>query len=200
MLLNTEKSIYAGITISISEQRGSTIAVAIRDATYLLDFIEKKYGPGEQQPCSEEAVEFVISQLRRYAEKHLEKVLGIAMHKQVAGLCPKLCSRLWAELDILPLVLPGLSLLGRFASNGRGQSRPWEMKDIDEQADSMARKCVRLVELFMRKEARVKEKARKLRLATFQAFWTRELSSIAGRKHGRGGSRHRLSRPSHKSG
>ncbi|EPS29988.1 Trehalose phosphorylase [Penicillium oxalicum] len=138
------ESIYAGITISISEQRGSTIAVAIRDATYLLDFIEKKYGPGEQQPCSEEAVEFVISQLRRYAEKHLEKVLGIAMHKQVAGLCPKLCSRLWAELDILPLVLPGLSLLGRFASNGRGQSRPWEMKDIDEQADSMARKCVRL--------------------------------------------------------
>jgi hypothetical protein len=137
---------YAGITISFSKEHCSTIAIAIRDATYLLDFIEKNYQSTEQQPCAEEAVEFVITQLRAYGEKHLEKIVGVAMHRHVAALCPSLCSRLWADLDIIPLVLPGLSLLGRFASS-RAQAQPqsWESKTIDEQAESMARKCIRLV-------------------------------------------------------
>lgn len=68
------------------------------------------------------------------------------MHRDVAATCPTLCSRLWAELDIIPLVLPGLSLLGRFASLAQAQPRSWESKAIDEQAESMARKCVRSVE------------------------------------------------------
>ncbi|OOQ87887.1 Trehalose phosphorylase [Penicillium brasilianum] len=137
-------SIYAGITTSFSEQHGSRIAIAIRDATYLLDFIEKKYQPNEHQPCANEAVEFIISQLKAYGEKHLEKTVGAAMHRHVAATCPNLCTRLWAELDIIPLVLPGLSLLGRFASRAQVQPQSWESKTIDEQAESMARKCVRL--------------------------------------------------------
>jgi hypothetical protein len=142
---NKRQSIYAGITISFSKEHGSIIAIAIRDATYLLDFIEKKYQPNEHQPCTDEAVEFIITQLKAYGEKHLEKIVGVAMHRRVAASCPSLCSRLWADLDIIPLVLPGLSLLGRFASRGQAQPRSWESKTIDEQAESMARKCVRSV-------------------------------------------------------
>lgn len=141
-----EKSIYAGITTSFSEEHGSTIAVAIRDATYLLDFIEERYEASQHQPSADEAVDFIIYQLKAYGEKHLEKIVGVAMHRHVAATCPTLCSRLWAELDIIPLVLPGLSLLGRFASLAQAQPRSWESKTIDEQAESMARKCVRSAE------------------------------------------------------
>lgn len=173
------KSIYAGITTSFSERHGSTIAVAIRDATYLLDFIEKKYHSNEHQPRADEAVEFIISQLKAYGEKHLEKIVGVAMHRHVAAACPNLCSRLWAELDIIPLVLPGLSLLGRFASRAQAQLRSWESKTIDEQAESMARKCVRLVET-----GRCVGNYKAETITFLQTVWTRELSSAASRLYG----------------
>lgn len=54
--------------------------------------------------------------------------------------CPALCSRLWAELDIIPIVLRNseekvsLGLYEEDVSHGR----------LDEHAESIARKCIRL--------------------------------------------------------
>lgn len=136
------KTIYAGVSSFFTDTNTSTIAIAIRDPTYLLDFVETKL---ETDPatCTQKATDFIVNQLREYMNKHLEKVLGLAMPTRVANDCTHLCSRLWAELDIIPLVLPESRLLDPFTSRERSEQRTWDSRTIDEQAESMARKCVR---------------------------------------------------------
>jgi hypothetical protein len=95
------------------------------------------------QPSVEEMTEYIITRLRAYGEKHLEKVIGAAMGEQVAHRCSILCSRLWAELDIIPLVLPQSTSLDRYTSRVPRQSFAWDTRTIDEQAEAMSRKCVR---------------------------------------------------------
>ncbi|KAJ5668750.1 hypothetical protein N7462_009820 [Penicillium macrosclerotiorum] len=143
-LASPADTIYAGVSAFFSNHRASTVAIAVRDTTYMLDFIERVFDTSEDQPCAERVTEFIVSQLKAYAEEHLEKIIGVAMPLHVADRCPVLCSRLWAELDIIPLVLPERSLMDRFTSREQPLPKAWEARTIDEQAESMARKCVRL--------------------------------------------------------
>ncbi|KAJ5887876.1 hypothetical protein N7495_007917 [Penicillium taxi] len=126
--------IYAGISASFSEKY-SIIAIAFRDTTYLLDFVQKKY---EVSEGCDGATNFIIDELEKYTNTNLEKIIGAAIPQSLADRCPKLCSRLWAELDIIPLVLPEASR-DRYTTGST-----WDCKHVDEQAESMARKCVRL--------------------------------------------------------
>jgi alpha,alpha-trehalose phosphorylase (configuration-retaining) len=50
-------------------------------------------------------------------------------------MAPSLCSRLWLELDIVPIVL-------RPDDDHKGEKTFFDVKRVDEQADSMARKCI----------------------------------------------------------
>lgn len=140
---NRPKSIYAGISAYFDDHHASVIAISVRDTTYLLDSIEKVFEQGKK-PSVEEATEFIVSQLRGYGEKNLEKIIGAAMPGHLADHCPRLCSRLWAELDIIPLVLPdSTDLTDRYTAWVPSRSQVWEAKTIDEQAEAMSRKCVR---------------------------------------------------------
>lgn len=57
-------------------------------------------------------------------------------------LAPTLCSQLWAKLDIVPISLKP----DEYANDPAGKDQPfWNAKDIDEQADSMARKSIMYV-------------------------------------------------------
>jgi len=112
-----------------------------------LDFIEKQFEDG---PASaEEATEFIISELKNYSEEHMEKIVGVSMARHLADHCPRLCSRLWGELDIVPLVMSHSALIDRLSvgqnSNEQDSGGGGWVKTIDEQAESMARKGVRFV-------------------------------------------------------
>ncbi|KAJ6011279.1 hypothetical protein N7451_002691 [Penicillium sp. IBT 35674x] len=134
-------TIYVGISGNFSTSRPSSVAIAFRDTTYLLDFTEKVFDATEHKKAAEATADFIVSELKSYGEGHLEKIIGVTMPKHVADRLPRLCSRLWAELDILCLVLPDSSLHEQYAPNGTTKGGP---KTIDEQAESMSRKCVRL--------------------------------------------------------
>ncbi|KAJ5283288.1 hypothetical protein N7505_001268 [Penicillium chrysogenum] len=136
-------NIYAGISAYFSNDHVSVISISIRDTTYLLDFIERSFDQGKR-PSVEETTDFFVTQLRAYGERHLEKIIGAAMPKHVADCCPRLCSRLWGELDIIPLILPDSSLVDMYATRAEVKSLAWDVKSIDEQAEAMSRKCVRL--------------------------------------------------------
>ena len=85
-----------------------------------------------------------MCKLREFGERHMEKFLGLAMPEHVAAKYPSLCSRLWAELDILPLVLPEANLDSTSEFNTPNPNSPgWWTRALDEQAESMGRKCVR---------------------------------------------------------
>ncbi|OQD71943.1 hypothetical protein PENPOL_c001G02647 [Penicillium polonicum] len=140
-------TIYAGVSSNFEDHYTSTIAIAFRDTTYLLDFIEKEFTNG--QVSADEATDFIISELSAYSTQHLEKIVGISMPEHVPKHCPRLCPRLWAELDIIPLVLSNETLIDRVSveqatETQNPRSDGWNEKTIDEQAESMARKGVRL--------------------------------------------------------
>ncbi|KAJ5835061.1 Glycosyl transferase family 1 [Penicillium robsamsonii] len=140
-------SIYAGISGKFDDNHVSGVAIAIRDTTYLLDFIERKFT--NRHACSEEITDFIIAKLKAYSHQHMEKFIGISMPEDVANHCPRLCPRLWAELDIVPLVLSNVSLIDRMSVEQFGEDQDprttgWNAKTVDEQAESMARKGVRL--------------------------------------------------------
>jgi hypothetical protein len=119
------------------------IAIAIRDTTYLLDFLEYHFPPNEPQTPSHAAIEdFIVSQLRDYSGKQLEKFVGVAMPEHLAQRCPNLCSRLWSELDIIPLALHEKD---RMEATPSRDETSWQSKTVDELAESMARKCIRCV-------------------------------------------------------
>jgi hypothetical protein len=113
-----------------------------------LDSVEKEFTDG--QACAREASDFIISELKNYSKMHMEKIVGLGMPRHVAEHCPTLCSRLWAELDIIPLVLSESALVDRLSvgqsieTRGSSAAGTWDTKTVDEQAESMARKCVRL--------------------------------------------------------
>ncbi|EFE34120.1 heat shock trehalose synthase, putative [Trichophyton benhamiae CBS 112371] len=135
------ETIYGGISFSFeNDDKRIGIALAIRDTVYFLDFCEhhfsiEQYEPGE---VGEVITQFIIDQLRTYEKDHLEKFFGIALPSLLVEKCPALCSRMWAELDIVPFVL-----------DPHGPQRLewvnmelWRTKTLDERAESIARKCI----------------------------------------------------------
>ncbi|GLB09741.1 hypothetical protein AtubIFM57258_005668 [Aspergillus tubingensis] len=139
------KTIYAGLSVLFDDD-GVTVALAIRDTTYLLDFHQKDIVPQGGRTVCAEITDYVLNQLREYSDERLEKFIGLAMPTSVARRCSTLCSRLWSELDVIPLVLPEESNIGvdHYVDHPVRKSTGWELKSIDEQAESMGRKCVRL--------------------------------------------------------
>ncbi|EEQ90501.1 hypothetical protein RJZ56_006009 [Blastomyces dermatitidis] len=133
------ETIYGGISVRSSENNDIIIALAIRDTTYFLDFSEHHFPVDESfHPTADIITDFVIHELRKYEREHLEKFIGIALPHELAERCPHLCPRLWGELDIVPLVLHGKGV----HSVGWINREYWNTKTLDEQAESVARKCI----------------------------------------------------------
>ncbi|KAF3043821.1 hypothetical protein E8E12_010581 [Didymella heteroderae] len=78
--------------------------------------------------------DFILKELRSYQQKHMYKLVGIGLTKRASEIDPRLCSRLWLELDAVPLVFPpgfAYGIVGKLLHN----------MTVDEEADSMARKA-----------------------------------------------------------
>lgn len=79
----------------------------------------------------------MIEKIREYQQEHLYKFLGAGLTKKTIEMSPYLPARLWWELDIVPFVFE------------TGFEMPYGSKQkhhstvlVDEEADSMARKCL----------------------------------------------------------
>ncbi|KKK18881.1 putative trehalose synthase (Ccg-9) [Aspergillus rambellii] len=138
-------TIYGGIS-ALFEKNEVLLALAIRDSTYLVDFNQERLVLNEGNSVDRRVGDHILKRLHDWSEEHLEKFIGLAIPQHLAHLCPNLCSRLWSELDIIPLVLADDSKLdlGEELRYDFHKSVDWELRRIDEQAESMARKCVRL--------------------------------------------------------
>lgn len=123
-------------------------AVAIRDATYLVDFAQEELPLESDGNLDKQIGDYMMGHLYKWCDTHLEKIIGLAIPHQLVEKCPTICSRLWLDLDIIPLVLSDdskLSLGGEELRYEFQKSMDWELRTLDEQAESMARKCVRFV-------------------------------------------------------
>ncbi|KAH8724715.1 putative trehalose synthase-like protein [Phaeosphaeriaceae sp. PMI808] len=81
-------------------------------------------------------VDFVVSEIEKYREKHYYKIAGGAITQQAAQLCPELPSLLWHKLDIVCFIFkPFANEPGHEATEGT------EFK-VDEESDSVVRKAI----------------------------------------------------------
>ena len=150
-----------GIAAVTRENGQVDVGFAAHDGTYSVDFsVESLGGPGglwldrlsandggsgNMTPSTNPAqlaaslCNYFVDKIRQYEHKHLYKFLGAGITKQVADMSPNLPAQLWAELDIVPMVFT------------RGLEHPRARKvdiNVDEEADSMARKCLMSVALL----------------------------------------------------
>jgi hypothetical protein len=122
--------------------------VAIRDSTYLVDFAQEALPLNQDGPLDSYIGDYIMNHLKKWRNEHVEKIVGLAIPQQLVNASPTLCCRLWLDLDIIPLVLSDDSKLGLGGEEMRYEfqkSIDWELRTLDEQAESMARKCVRYI-------------------------------------------------------
>lgn len=122
-----------------------TVALAAHDQTYLVDFWEEHVpAPDADDPQRDVIADCVIRHVLKYEQDNFAKLIGSGLPTVLADeLSPTLCSRLWLEVDIIPIVIePNV----HHHHNGHGHTiGGWDDKRVDEQADSMARKCIMYV-------------------------------------------------------
>lgn len=112
------------------------ISFGVRDATYFLDFSVHRYSASEDERSITDAL---LALPLAYEINHSEKFLGITVPEDLTKRCPQLCSRLWTELDIVPLVIQGHEgVHNAYWDQKKGASS----RTIDELADSMSRRCI----------------------------------------------------------
>ncbi|KAH8800507.1 hypothetical protein F5884DRAFT_685789 [Xylogone sp. PMI_703] len=129
--------VFVGISADFREDNKAYIATAIHDSVYLLDFSINEIDLANHETGKDAIAEHIAAVLTAYAKSNMSKFIGAGFPSDLLAKCPKLCTRLWLDLDIVPL-----SLTPEAEAHDGIKSEFWSVKDIDEQADSMVRKCI----------------------------------------------------------
>ncbi|KAK0611420.1 glycosyltransferase family 4 protein [Immersiella caudata] len=128
-------TLYLGISAVFSDDHTAVVAVAVHDTTYLIDFSVKHIVLDDAMKMGADLIaDYVIEEVQRYEHENFAKFIGAGLPTTLKYMSPTLCSRLWLELDIVPIVM-------RPDDEHKDKSF-WDIKRVDEQADSMARKCI----------------------------------------------------------
>ncbi|KAL1642495.1 hypothetical protein SLS61_009646 [Didymella pomorum] len=151
--------VFIGIAVTEGLSNSIDVAFVIHDGTYSMDFATTNIG-GESSDSSdasaasseansgtatpataEERAEYfagdIINKIKHYREEHYYKFVGAGLTTKTVELCPQLPTRLWLELDVVPLVLEPSS--GRH--NVGTKNEPKDLS-VDEQADAVVRKAL----------------------------------------------------------
>lgn len=128
-------TLYIGIAAVFSDDHTAAVALAIHDTVYLLDFSVKYIALDDAMKMGHDLIaEHIISEVARYEHENFAKFIGAGLPTTVKYMSPSLCSRLWMDLDIVPIVIR--------PDDEHKEKSFWDAKRVDEQADSMARKCI----------------------------------------------------------
>ncbi|KAH6640082.1 glycosyltransferase family 4 protein [Truncatella angustata] len=128
------KTLFLGISAAELEDHTVAISLAAHDTTYLVDFAVEHLQLSGDRKAKDVIADYVINSVQKYEQEHYVKMIGAGLPTTIKDLSPTLCSRLWLDVDVIPIVI-------RPDYNSE-QPSFWQAKHVDEQADSMARKCV----------------------------------------------------------
>jgi glycosyltransferase involved in cell wall biosynthesis len=81
-------------------------AISIHDSVYNTDFgsAQVKLTPGKTEANAKAIEQHIIELLRKFSNEHLCKFLGAGITLSLLKESPNLCTRLWLDLDIVPIV------------------------------------------------------------------------------------------------
>ncbi|KAK6439392.1 hypothetical protein LTR95_004406 [Oleoguttula sp. CCFEE 5521] len=137
MLAAVPSQLWVGLAIRPCQNHAVEIGLVCHDGTATIDFmvhmLHLSHAENEEFPLDlsihgkAQALEgCVVNTLRTIARDNACRFVAAGIASDIIQACPSLPSRLWMELDILPIVL----------------DRNFDRQDVDEIIDSMARKCV----------------------------------------------------------
>ncbi|KFY53838.1 hypothetical protein V497_08162, partial [Pseudogymnoascus sp. VKM F-4516 (FW-969)] len=132
--------LFVGISAAFTaDPNVAVVAIALHDSVYLHDFTVHNIPLPTPGDGTDAIADFVIKSLAAYEKKSLCKYIGGGVPVDLERISPSLCSRLWSELDLVPLAL--------FPDQEGSQTEMedftfWKDRGVDEQADSMARKSI----------------------------------------------------------
>jgi glycosyltransferase involved in cell wall biosynthesis len=111
------------------------VALAIHDTVYLIDFSVKHIMLDDAMRMGQDLIaDYIIEAIQDYEQTNFSKFIGAGLPTTLKYMSPTLCSRLWLEVDIVPIVMR--------PDDDHKEKTFWDVKRVDEQADSMARKCI----------------------------------------------------------
>lgn len=82
------------------------VAISVHDSVYNTDFSSAviSYSPNDPAKNAADIENHVLDTIRRFSQEHICKFLGAGVTLSLLKECPNLCTRLWFELDIVPIV------------------------------------------------------------------------------------------------
>lgn len=145
--------LFLGIAIDRKGDSEVEIGFACHDGTYNIDFAVHTLGAdgtqatdgndhGAEMPKDGEGqghavADYLVEAIKDYESKMSYKFVGAGLSKELVHMSPEIPSRLWIELDIVPIVVKEAEG-GSLASVKKSQG----VLGVDEMAESMARKCL----------------------------------------------------------
>ncbi len=128
-------TLFLGISAVFADDHTAVVALAIHDSVYLVDCSVKRLELDEKSGGSDDTIaDHIIEEIEKYEHENFAKFIGTGLPTTLKYMSPSLCSRLWLELDIIPIVMR--------PDEEHKEASFWDVKRVDEQADSMARKCI----------------------------------------------------------
>lgn len=97
---------WAGIAAQAKGTTSLEVAISIHDGTYSTDYAEATLDLEDgQMECSASKIEdHIIKTLRTFSNEHVCKFIGAGVTVALLKDVPNLCTRLWLEVDIVPIV------------------------------------------------------------------------------------------------
>lgn len=98
---------WAGIAGTVvNGGKSFEVAISVHDSVYNTDFSSTvvSYSPNDPAKNAADIENHVIDTIKRFSQEHICKFLGAGVTLSLLKECPNLCTRLWFELDIVPIV------------------------------------------------------------------------------------------------
>lgn len=117
------------------------VAIAIYDGNFALQDFSIKDIDFKASLQDVKLSSHVVKELQCYERSYLTKFIGVGFPSSIKEKCSSLPSRLWLELDVVPISIP-VDISDRKYEKTTKNRSCWHEKSLDEQASSMARKCI----------------------------------------------------------
>ncbi|KAJ3495313.1 hypothetical protein NMY22_g19953 [Coprinellus aureogranulatus] len=98
---------WAGISgATVNNNTEFEIAISIHDSVYATDYASMRipYHVNSPDRNSKEIEQFVLQALRKFSIEHICKFLGAGITLSLLKESPNICTRLWLDMDIVPIV------------------------------------------------------------------------------------------------